>query len=263
MEQSDFTNFDFINRANAEYIDLLYQRYQTDPRSVDAYWRAFFAGFEAGGGRQIVSQTGDLGPSGYEDLVHAYRELGHFVAKLDPLGHNRPAHPLLDLSEFGLTLNDLDRQVGSGTFLGPTDGTLRDLIEKLRATYCGTIGVEFMEISDKAQREWLIQRMEPTLNRPPVSREEAKAILYQIVAAQGFEEYCGIKFQGKKRFSIEGGEAVVPLMNALIDGGVGLGVDEMVIGMAHRGRLNVLSHVLNKPYETIFAEFMEKGAKDM
>ena len=263
MSQFDFTNFDFINRANAEYIDQLYQRYQADPRSVESHWRAFFAGFEAGGGRQIVSPAGPAAPSGYEDLVHAYRELGHFVSKLDPLGHNRPGHPLLELSEFGLTLNDLDRQVGNGTFLGQTDGSLRDLIEKLRATYCGTIGVEFMDISDKAQREWLIQRMEPALNRPALSAEEAKAILYQLVAAQGFEEYLDLKFRGKKRFSIEGGEAVVPLINALIDGGVHQGVDEMVVGMAHRGRLNVLAHVLNKPYETIFAEFMEKGAKDM
>jgi 2-oxoglutarate dehydrogenase E1 component len=204
MEQSDFTNFDFINRANAEYIDLLYQRYQTDPRSVDAYWRAFFRGVRGGGGRQIVRTTGPRAQRIRRPGSRLPR-VGALRGKLDPLGHNRPAHPLLDLSEFGLTLNDLDRQVGSGTFLGPTDGTLRDLIEKLRATYCGTIGVEFMEISDKAQREWLIQRMEPTLNRPPVSREEAKSILYQIVAAQGFEEYCGIKFQGKKRFSIEGG----------------------------------------------------------
>src|SRR5215212_2480975 len=193
MEQFDFTNFDFINRANAEYIDFLWNKYQSDPRSVDTHWRAFFAGFEAGGGRQIGTGASNAAPSGYEDLVHAYRELGHFVARLDPLGHNRPAHPLLELSEFGLSVNDLDRQVGNGTFLGPTDGTLRDLIEKLRATYCGTIGVEFMEISDKAQREWLVQRMEPSLNRPNFSREEAKAILYQIVAAQGFEEYLHVK----------------------------------------------------------------------
>ena len=263
MEQFDFTSFDFVNRANAEYIELIYQKYQTDPRSVDSHWRAFFAGFEAGGGRQIIPTSGQAGPSGYEDLVHAYRELGHFVAKLDPLGHNRAAHPLLELSEFGLSVGDLDRQVGSGTFMGPTDGTLRDLIEKLRATYCGNIGVEFMEISDKAQREWLVQRMEPTLNRPPVSSEEAKAILYELVAAQGFEEFLGTKKQGQKRFSLEGGEAMIPLMNALINDGVNLGIEEMVTGMAHRGRLNVLAHVLNKPYETILAEFAEKGIKDM
>src|SRR3954447_11251231 len=254
MEQFDFTNFDFINRSNAEYIDLLWQKYQADPRSVDTHWRAFFAGFEAGGGRQLApSSDGAAAPSGYEDLVHAYRELGHFVATLDPLGHNRPAHPLLELSEFGLSVNDLDRQVGNGTFLGPTDGTLRDLIEKLRATYCGTIGVEFMDISDKAQREWLVQRMEPTLNKPPVSKEEARAILYQLVAAQGFEEFLHKREVNKKRFSLEGGEAMIPLINALIDDGVNLGVEEMVTGMAHRGRLNVLAHVMNKPYETIIS----------
>ena len=99
MEPFDFTNFDFINRSNAEYIELLYHKYQTDPRSVDSHWRAFFAGFEAGGGRQLNSGEGASAPSGYEDLVHAYRELGHFVSKLDPLGHNRPAHPLLDGAE--------------------------------------------------------------------------------------------------------------------------------------------------------------------
>ncbi len=262
MSQFDFANFDFINRANAEYIDLLFRKYQTDPRSVDSHWRAFFTGFEAGGGRQIVNTAGGTGPMSYEDLVHAYRELGHFVAHLDPLGHNRPNHPLLDLSEFGLTINDLDRTVGSGTFLGATDGTLRDLIEKLRATYCGNIGVEFMEISDKAQREWLIQRMEPVLNRPAVTPADAKNILYQIAAAQGFEEYCQQTFVGKKRFSIEGAEAIIPLMNALIDDGVNLGVEEMVTGMAHRGRLSVLAHVLNKPYEMILAEFEERGAEE-
>src|SRR5204862_6913393 len=131
----------------------------------------------------------------------------HVVASLDPLGHNRPAHPLLELSEFGLSVNDLDRQVGNGTFLGPTNGTLRDLIEKLRATYCGNVGVEFMEISDKAQREWLVQRMEPTLNHPKVSPAEAKSILYPLVAAHGLEESLHVKEANKKRLSIESGEA--------------------------------------------------------
>jgi len=263
MSQFDFASFDFVNRANAEYIDQLFRKYQLDPRSVESHWRAFFTGFEAGGGRQLVGSDGTAGSMNYEDLVHAYRELGHFVSRLDPLGHNRPNHPLLELSEFGLTVNDLDRPTGSGTFMGPTNGTLRDLIEKLRATYCGTIGVEFMEISDKAQREWLIQRMEPQLNRPRLSQQESRAILSQLVEAQGFEEFLHVREQGKKRFSLEGGEGVIPLLNALVDDGVGLGVEEMVFGMAHRGRLNVLAHVLRKPHEMILAEFQEKGFVDM
>jgi 2-oxoglutarate dehydrogenase E1 component len=253
--------FDFVNRANSDYIDRLYQQYQADPRALEPHWQAFFAGFDHGTSRSGAtpgSPTGITRRFGMEiaDLVHSYRELGHLVAKLDPLGHHRPTHPLLELSHFGLTLADLDRQVGQSGFLGETDGTLRDLIEKLRKTYCSTIGVQYMDISDKAQREWLQQRMEPTFNHPPCSVVDCKALLYELVAAQGFEEYLQTKFTTVKRFSLEGGESVVPLINALIEDGSQLGVEEMVFGMAHRGRLNVLAHVLNKPYQTILSEFM-------
>src|SRR5258706_703608 len=120
------------------------------------------------------------------NLVHAYRELGHFIASLDPLGHNRPNHPLLELSEFGMTRDDLERNVGPGTFLGRTDGTLRDLLDKLHLTYCDTLGVEYMGISDKNQREWLAQRMEPIYNKPKFSVEECRFILNQLICAQGF-----------------------------------------------------------------------------
>src|SRR5690606_11793759 len=160
--------FDFINRANADYIERLHQQYNADPRSVEPHWRAFFAGFEAGAAKPVPGatppdtsqvETVQAHRAGLNleiaDLVHSYRELGHFVAKLDPLGHNRPHHPLLDLSEFGLSLADLDRHVGPAGFFGQTDGTLRDLIEKLRCTYCGSIGFEYMYIADKAQREWI------------------------------------------------------------------------------------------------------------
>src|SRR5207302_783767 len=158
-----------------------------DPRSVDETWQAYFAGFDMAGAR---SAAGDIEPPltiGVQDLVHSYRELGHFVARLDPLGHDRPHHPLLELSQFGMTAADLDLYVGKADFLGPTDGTLRDLIEKLRETYCRTLGVEFMAISDKTQREWLVQRMEPILNQPQFTPEESRAILYQLVAAEEFE----------------------------------------------------------------------------
>jgi 2-oxoglutarate dehydrogenase E1 component len=269
-------HFDFVNRANAEYIDRLYQQYQSDPRSVESHWQAFFAGFEAGAtraaplpapGGAFAAAAGSAAavdasaPSQQllnleiADLVHSYRELGHFVAQLDPLGHHRPSHPLLELGEFGLSLADLDRHVGKGGFLEQTDGTLRDLIEKLRITYCGHIGVEYMTIADKAQREWLQQRMEPILNHPAYPAEESKQILAQVVAAQGFEEFLHARYVGQKRFSLEGAEGLIPLLNTLVDDGAPLGVEEVVMGMAHRGRLNVLAHVLNKPYELIINEF--------
>ena len=266
--------FDFVNRANAEYIDRLYEQYQRDPRSLDATWQAYFSGFEYAGGRNApapkqthsAGTAGGPGPTsrdglsgnasiGIFDLVHSYRELGHFIADLDPLGHNRASHPLLELGEFNLTPSDLDRTVGSGSFLGQTDGSLRDLIDKLRETYCRTLGVQYMEISDKAQRDWLAQRMEPILNKPNFSPEESRAILFQLVAAEEFERFLHTRFVGQKRFSLEGAESLIPMINVIADDGAALGVEEFCLGMAHRGRLNVLAHVLNKPYEVIFSEF--------
>jgi 2-oxoglutarate dehydrogenase E1 component len=277
--------FDFVNRSNADYIDRLYQDYQKDPRSVEEPWRSYFAGFEAGLGRSLdegnLAQTGgnrpstnaptqagesSLGEIGVQNLVHTYRELGHTVARLDPLGHDRPNHPLLELSQFGIGPADLDRKVSNASFLGPFDGTLRDLIQKLRDTYCRTIGVEYQDISDKAQRDWLAGRMEPVLNRPVFSPARKKEILGQVIASQGFEEFLATKYVGAKRFSVEGGEALIPLLNTIIDEGANnLGVEEFVAGMAHRGRLNVLAHVMNKPYEQIISEFegtVQQGADE-
>ena len=187
--------FDLINRTNAEYIDRLYEQYQRDPRSLDEAWQAYFAGFESAGGRAARADFPVPLTIGIHNLVHTYRELGHFVAHLDPLGHDRPSHPLLELSQFGMSEADLDRVVGRADFYGPTNGTLRDLIEKLRDTYCRNIGVEYMDIADKAQREWLAQRMEPILNRPAFSPEESRAILYQLVAAEEMEKFLHTRYR--------------------------------------------------------------------
>jgi 2-oxoglutarate dehydrogenase E1 component len=262
--------FDFVNRANADYIDRIYQQYQKDPRSVEDHWKAFFAGFEMGqdksAGTAAVAPSASPAASqpqpewqtaGIYDLVHSYRELGHFVSKLDPLGHDRPNHPLLEMSNFGITSALLDQPVNGGGFVGWTGGTLRELIEKLRATYCRNIGVEFTGITDKSQRDWLQQKMETTENRPELSVPENRSLMYQLVAAEEFEQYLQRVFVGKKRFSLEGGEALVPLLNTLIDEGATLGVEKLIMGMSHRGRLNALAHVLNKPYEIILSEFME------
>ena len=265
--------FDFVNRANADYIDRIYQQYQKDPRSVDEHWRAFFAGFDlgldrsagatpAGGGipgEGLPEANAEVVNSaiGLFDMVHSYRELGHFVAKLDPLGHDRPNHPLLELSNFGIKPAMLDRPVGGGGFVGWTAGSLRDLIEKLRATYCRAIGVEFTGISDKAQREWLQARMEPIENKPFLSQTEARNLLGELLAAEEFERYLHRVFIGAKRFSLEGGESLIPLLNTLVEEGAGQGAEKVIIAMAHRGRLNTLAHVLNKPYEVTLSEFME------
>jgi 2-oxoglutarate dehydrogenase E1 component len=258
--------FDFVNRANADYIDRLYSQYQKDPRSVEDHWKAFFAGFElgldrtaSGGAIQSAPVDGhtDWSTTGIFDLVHSYRELGHFVAKLDPLGHDRPNHPLLELSNFGITSAQLDRSVSGGGLVGWTGGTLRELVEALRATYCRAIGVEFTGISDKAQRDWLIQRMEPIRNQPSFSVPESRALMYQLIAAEEFEQYLHRVFVGAKRFSLEGAEALIPLLNTLIEEGALIGAEKLIMGMSHRGRLNALAHVFNKPYEIILSEFMQ------
>ena len=266
--------FDLINRSNADYIERLQQQFQADPRSLPPEWQAFFAGFEAGSMRSstkataptLATPSGDASPATSTcseaalavesaDLVHSYRELGHLIADLDPLGHNRATHPLLELSEFNLTLADLDCKCGTSGFLGGTEGTVRDLISNLRETYCRTVGVQYMDIADKAQREWLQQRMEPVLNRPHLTSKQRRALLYELVAAQGFEEFLATRYQTTKRFGLEGAESLIPLLNMLVNEGATLGIDEIVMGMAHRGRLNTLAHVLNKPYDVILGEF--------
>ena len=254
------TNLDFINRANADYVDGLYQQYLRDPASVGPHWALFFAGFEAAGGNGAHAAAVRPEPTlerniGIFDLIHSYRELGHLIANLDPLGHNQTSHPLLEPSEFGFTDADLDRVVDCPTFKGCTRTTLRDLIARLRATYCGTLGVEHMDILDKDQRTWLQERMEPTLNQPQLSAEDRQRILFRVAAVEGFEQFLHTKYVGQKRFSLEGGEALIPLLDTLIEEAGNGGVEEIVMGMPHRGRLNVLAHTLRKPYEMIFAEF--------
>ena len=181
--------------------------------------------------------------------------MGHLVAHLAPISYERPPHPLLEISEYGFSEADLDKTVGTGGFLGRTDGTLRDLIQNLRDTYCCSIGVEFQEIPYKSQQDWLLQQMEPTLNRPPFTQSQSARTFRQVVAAQAFENFLHTKFIGHKRFSLEGGETLIPLLATLADTGATLDVDEMVMGMSHRGRLNVLAHTMEKPYSLIFSEF--------
>jgi len=246
-------NLDFASTANAPYIEELYRRYQQDRGSVPEDWALFFEGFDfATGGGHIAGAEPTVGVF---DLIHSYRELGHLVANLDPLGHNQTDHPLLAFSEFGFTEADLDRIVECPTFKYCSSATLRELVRLLRVTYCSNLGVEYMYIDDKAQRTWLQERMEPSLNNPQLSVDERKVILGKLIAAEGFEQYLHTKYVGQKRFSLEGAESLIPLLDELLERAAAQGVREVVMAMAHRGRLNVLANVLGKPYEMIFSEF--------
>jgi 2-oxoglutarate dehydrogenase E1 component len=248
------STFDELARANPEYVEDVYRRYREDPRSVDERWAQLF---ERDGLEPAVRADGGGSRPGPDvaDVVHSYRELGHLIADVDPLDRAERSHSLLTLEHFGLGERDLDAQVDCRPFLGLDRAPLRTLIADLERTYCGSLGVEYLSIEDKAQREWLQAHMEPSHNQPALTTEERRHILERLVAAETFEQFLHAKFVGQKRFSLEGGEALIPLLDAVVDTAAGAAVDEIVMGMPHRGRLNVLAHILEKPYELILAEF--------
>ena len=189
-------------------------------------------------------------------LVRAYRTRGHQLANLDPLKlYKASSSPELEISYHGFAEADLNRQIVLGGIMGFDKATLRQLMDALRQTYCGTIGVEYMHVQDIKQREWLQKRIEPNRNQPAFSPEGKKAILERLVDAEGFEKFLGIKYTGTKRFGLDGGESTIPALEQILKRGGTLGVKQVVLGMAHRGRLNILVNVMHKPFSALFSEF--------
>ncbi len=189
-------------------------------------------------------------------LIRAYRMRGHLHANLDPLGLEPPRdHEELDPRSYGFSDADLDRRIFLDKVLGLEFGTLREIVAILRRTYCQTLGVEFMHISDPAQKGWLQERIEGPHKEISFTREGKRAILNKLVEAEGFEKFCDVKFTGTKRFGLDGAESMIPALEQIIKRGGALGVKEIAVGMAHRGRLNVLSQVMAKPHRAIFHEF--------
>src|SRR5690348_5477009 len=189
-------------------------------------------------------------------LIRAYRIRGHFHANLDPLGLEPPkSRDEIDPSSYGFSEVDFDRKIFLDHVLGLEFGTLREIVAILQRTYCQTLGVEFMHISDPAQKGWLQERIEGPDKEITFTREGKRAILNKLVEAEGFEKFSDVKFTGTKRFGLDGGEAMIPALEQIIKRGGALGVHRIVIGMAHRGRLNVLAQVMGKPHRAIFHEF--------
>ncbi|MEU5048508.1 multifunctional oxoglutarate decarboxylase/oxoglutarate dehydrogenase thiamine pyrophosphate-binding subunit/dihydrolipoyllysine-residue succinyltransferase subunit [Streptomyces sp. NPDC021096] len=187
------------------------------------------------------------------ELIHSYRVRGHVMADTDPLEYRQRKHPDLDITEHGLTLWDLEREFAVGGFAGKSMMKLRDILGVLRDSYCRTTGIEFMHIQDPKQRKWIQDRVERPHSKP--EREEQLRILRRLNAAEAFETFLQTKYVGQKRFSLEGGESVIPLLDAVLDAAAESRLDEAVIGMAHRGRLNVLANIVGKSYAQIFREF--------
>lgn len=192
-------------------------------------------------------------PARIAELIHAYRSRGHLMADVDPLSARPRKHPDLDVQTHGLTLWDLDRVYATGGFAGRERWKMRDVLGRLRDAYCRTVGVEYMHLADRAQRAWLQERLEAGYTKP--TREEHLRILRRLNAAEAFEAFLQTKYVGQKRFSLEGGESLIPLLDAVLSSAAIAGIQEVCVGMAHRGRLNVLANLAGKSYSQIFSEF--------
>lgn len=294
--RKDLEQTSFLYGGNSAFIEDLYARYVNDPGSVDASWASYFQelGPETRGlferAREAVQPklrgdflsapaNANVGPFGSLDdpatksllrdhlrvimLIRAYRVRGHLIAKLDPLGlTGEKHHPELDYRTYGFTDADLDREFYLDYVLGMEKASLRRIIGLLQKTYSGTIGVEFMHIQDPDQKAWIQAQFEGLAGEPDVSGEDKKEILEQLTATEGFEQFLHVKFPGTKRFGLDGGDSAVPCLEAIIRTSVELGVEEIVLGMPHRGRLNVLANVMGKPYAAILSEFQGAAVYD-
>jgi 2-oxoglutarate dehydrogenase E1 component len=266
-----------VDTSNLSYIESLYHDYLKSPDLVSTEWRDYFRQlsdavalqptgspelFKAQrfGDGNVVSPV-ELDASIQQErvgmLIRNYRAMGHYAAQLDPLGRPRPAVPELDPESCGFSDADLDRHFSTVTASGPNLRTLREILQWLRNTYCRSIGVQFMHIDDLRVREWLQNRIEATENRITLTKEQQLRILKRLSDAVVFEEFIQKKFQGKKSFSLEGGETLIPLLDQAIYHAAEHGVEEVVLAMAHRGRLNVLTNIMGKSARAIFREFAD------
>jgi len=284
-----------LSGANAPYIAELYKRYVEQPSSVDQSWASFFA--DLGDEDDIVLRElsgaswtpppseipGDddgarpvsVAPASAADsrqatldsvralmLIRIYRVRGHLIANFDPLGlEGKKYHPELDPKSWGFTDADMDRPIFINNMLGLETATLREILEILKETYCGSIGVEFMHIQGPEEKAWIQQRIESIRNQTHFTLKGKQAILERLVEAEGFEQFLHVKYTGTKRFGLDGGEATIPALEQILKRGAQLGIKEVVIGMPHRGRLNVLANIMLKPYVAILSEFQGSSAR--
>ena len=261
-----------VNGWNAEYLEHAFARFQQDPDSLPPDLRAFFQGFEFARGSSftgVVTATSPHGAAshfqaGVDALIEAYRELGHVAAKLDPFGRTPDTQESLAPEFHGLSQEDLDlnADVSAVHGLGTTTAPVRTLITYLEGTYCGSSAIEFMHIGSATERQWWLDRFENGGGRIPLERGEKAHILRQLLLAEEFERFIAKRYPGDKRFSLEGAESVIPLLDRMIEAASNHDVEEVVLGMAHRGRLNVLNNIIGKTHAQIFTEFEENWDAD-
>ncbi|NOZ46346.1 MAG: 2-oxoglutarate dehydrogenase E1 component [Chlorobi bacterium] len=254
-------NFSFLSNSDPSSIEKLYHDYINDKNSVDESWYKFFEGFEFAR-TNFTAET--IGTKLFDkefkviNLIKAYRQRGHLFTETNPVRTRRKYFPTLHHKNFDLDDKDLETVFQAGQEIGIGPAKLKDIIAHLKTTYCRTIGAEYIDIRKPEMVTWFQNKMEKSKNLPEFSAEEKKHIYYHLKIAVGFEKFIHKKFVGQKRFSLEGAESLIPSLDAIIEKGAEMGIDEFIIGMSHRGRLNVMANILNKPYENIFEEYNGK-----
>ncbi|MFQ3340494.1 MAG: 2-oxoglutarate dehydrogenase E1 component [Flavobacteriaceae bacterium] len=264
-------NYSFLNAAHTAYFAELYDQYLQQPDSVEPSWRAFFQGFDFG----LENSTFSEGTSYVEvseqvqkefrvvKLIDGYRTRGHLFTKTNPVRDRRKYTPTLDLENFGLTQGDLPTVFNAGDIMGIGPSSLEIIIQHLQRIYCDSIGIEYMYIRKPEKLNWIQQRLNVNDNHPQFSVEQKKHILKKLNQAVSFENFLHTKYVGQKRFSLEGGESLIPALDAIVEASANQGVEEFVMGMAHRGRLNTLTNIFGKSTKDIFSEFDGKDYEEV
>src|SRR6056297_105280 len=255
--------FSYMGNIDISAMEQMYQQYKTDPNSVEKSWQRFFEGFEFAR-TQFNGEISETFDKEFKviNLINGYRKRGHLFTTTNPVRTRRKYFPTLDLENYGLAESDLEIEFFAGKELGIGKSKLSDIVDYLEKTYCAAIGSEFMFIRKPDKTEWLQHRIESTQNSTLFSDQEKTNIFHHLKKAVGFEKFIHKKFVGQKRFSIEGAEILIPALNKLIERGAEQGVKEYTIAMAHRGRLNVLANVLQKPAKNIFKELEGEEYED-
>jgi 2-oxoglutarate dehydrogenase E1 component len=258
--------FSYLSNADVSWFESQFQKFQKDPESVEESWRKFFEGFEFARANYDVSAEGANCENVHKEfrvinLINGYRSRGHLFTRTNPVRERRKYSPTLDITNFGLDTSDLSTVFQAGEEIGIGPATLQNIIDHLDETYCRSIGIEYNYIRDPERMGWIRDSIE-IHNRPKFSADTKLEIFNKLNQATVFEQYLQKKFVGQKRFSVEGGEALIPAIDRIIEHGSTLGVKEFVMGMAHRGRLNVLTNIFGKPAQEIFSEFEGKAFED-
>ena len=257
--------YSFLNTAHTAYFAELYDQYLINPESVEPTWRAFFQGFEFGIDK--ASKKEDIPENILKEfkvvkLINAYRTRGHLFTKTNPVRDRRKYSPNLDLENFELSKDDLDLSFSAGEIIGIGNSTLADILIHLERIYCDSIGIEYMYIRTPERIKWIQSKLNENDNRPNFNKEQKRHILKKLVQATNFEQFLQKKYVGQKRFSLEGGESLIPALDSIFENAASMGVKEFVVGMAHRGRLNTLSNIFGKPAKEIFNEFDGKDYEE-